>query len=253
MNTDNMSILGQTIDYGPYGWLEDFDREWTPNTTDAQHRRYRYGNQPSIGLWNLVQLANAIFPLIDDVEALQEILDSYKSGFQDDFIKMMKDKLGLQSDHSGDQKLIEQVQEHLEKSSIDMTLFYRKLSDFDGVDSFKRKVEESSYLTADEFKDFMEPWQDWLTKYSERLQLESQSAEDRKKEMDLVNPKYVLRNYMAQLAIDKANEGDNSLIDELFQLLKKPYDEQPEMEKWFVKRPDWAKHKVGCSMLSCSS
>lgn len=253
MNTDNMSILGQTIDYGPYGWLEDFNPDWTPNTTDSQNRRYRFGNQPSIGLWNLTQLANAIFPLIDDVEALQDILRTYKNGFQSDFNEMMCRKIGLKTDQNEDQKLLEDLQKLMHGSVIDMTFFFRKLSDFDNVESFIDVIKETSYLPETEFSEFISEWQSWLTSYTNRLKLEHQTASERKVAMDLVNPKYVLRNYMAQLAIDDAEKGDYNLVDELYNLLLAPYAEQPEMEKWFAKRPNWANDKVGCSMLSCSS
>ena len=253
MNTDNMSILGQTIDYGPYGWLEDFNPDWTPNTTDAQNRRYRFGNQPSIGLWNLTQLANAIFPLIDEVEPLQDILRTYKNGFQVDFDLMMMEKIGLKSKEENDQQLLESLQQLMQQSSIDMTLFFRNLSDFEDADAFIAIIQSTSYLTNDEFGEFENQWQQWLSDYGKRLKKETTSTSERKAAMDLVNPKYVLRNYMSQLAIDDAEKGDYKLVDELYTLLLNPYDEQPAMEKWFAKRPDWAKNKVGCSMLSCSS
>ena len=99
----------------------------------------------------------------------------------------------------------------------------------------------------------MDEWVEWFSELKEHVQKEGSSKEERAVKMNLVNPKYVLRNYMAQLAIEAADEGDNSVLNELFELLKNPYDEQPKMEKWFAKRPDWALEKVGCSMLSCSS
>ena len=253
MNTDNMSILGQTIDYGPYGWLEDYDPNWTPNTTDAQNRRYRYGNQPSIGLWNLTQLANAIYSLIEEVEPLQEILRSYKNSFQGAYLKMMLSKIGLQSIEKNDQVLMEELQQLLESSEMDMTMFFRNLSSFDTAESFLSTLRLCSYKNDNDFSEFTEQWRLWLAKYSERLDSESMHSKERKSRMDAINPKYVLRNYIAQLVIDDADKGDYALLNEIFELLKNPYDEQPAMEKWFAKRPDWAKDRVGCSMLSCSS
>ncbi len=253
MNTDNMSILGQTIDYGPYGWLEDYDPNWTPNTTDAQNRRYRYGNQPSIGLWNLTQLANALYSLIEEVEPLQDILRSYKNSFEGDYLKMMLNKIGLQSLEENDQSLIEDLQQLMESSEIDMTMFFRHLSNFDEKVNFLATIKMCSYKNENDFLDFEGQWTLWLSKYAERLASNFLSSKERKLNMDAINPKYVLRNYIAQLVIDDADKGDYTLLKEIFELLKNPYDEQPHMEKWFAKRPDWAKDRVGCSMLSCSS
>lgn len=253
MNTDNMSILGLTIDYGPYGWLENYDPSWTPNTTDAQNRRYRYGNQPSVALWNLTQLANALYPLIEETESLEKILHGFKDAYLSDYLNMMLSKIGIEKRTNLDAQLIDELKELLENSSIDMTLFFRKLSQFETPESFVETVRGASYLESEAFDAHIDSWISWLNDYAIRLEGEDRNPEDRRKAMNAVNPKYVLRNYMAQLAIEAAEKEDYSLIDELYQLLLNPYDEQPEMEKWFVKRPDWALNKVGCSMLSCSS
>ncbi|NVJ89281.1 MAG: YdiU family protein [Flavobacteriaceae bacterium] len=252
MNTDNMSILGLTIDYGPYGWLEGFDFGWTPNTTDRQFKRYRYGNQPSIGLWNLYQLANALYPLIEDAKPFEEILNNYKKSYGEQSLLMMKNKLGLFTFDERDMYLIQDLEKNLELVENDMTIFFRLLSNFskaeDGIEILKKSCYENEI--SDEIKNI---WLKWFNTYLVRLSKELLTHQERKIKMDAANPKYVLRNYMAQLAIDAANEEDYSLIDELFQMLKKPYLEQPKYEKWFAKRPEWARHKVGCSMLSCSS
>jgi len=255
MNTDNMSILGLTIDYGPYGWLEGFDYGWTPNTTDSQHKRYRYGNQPNIGLWNLYKLANALFPLIEDAEALESILDGYKVGFEANSLKMMRSKLGLEQEDAFDGSLIESLEDNLLLTETDMTIFFRKLANFSiEKPSEGLKIINDAFYNLDNISDeIKEKWNTWFARYASRLELETISNSERKEKMNQVNPKYVLRNYMAQLAIDEADKGNYKLIDELFQLLKQPYAEQPENEKWFAKRPEWARHKVGCSMLSCSS
>lgn len=136
-----------------------------------------------------------------------------------------------------------------------MTIFFRLLANFkkgnakDGI----KLIHDAFYTSEDITGTLAQEWQDWFDRYDFRLAKEKLSDEERKAKMNGVNPKYVLRNYMAQLAIDDANNGNYELIDELFNLLKQPYSEQPENEKWFAKRPEWARDKVGCSMLSCSS
>lgn len=259
MNTDNMSILGLTIDYGPYGWLEGYEPGWTPNTTDKQGRRYRYEYQPRIALWNLLQLANALFPLINDESALEKILSSYNSKWQPKYLEMMKSKIGLFEDDNRDQLLIKHLEEMLQFTETDMTIFFRNLSNFDSTQEIDMKgeylnvVKDAFYDAQSMWPLVASSWKDWFDLYKARLEKENKSPAERKSAMDKVNPKYVLRNYMAQLAIDAADQGDYSVVDEMYTMLKTPYDEQPKYEKWFAKRPDWARHKVGCSMLSCSS
>ncbi len=256
MNTDNMSILGLTIDYGPYGWLEGYDFGWTPNTTDNQHKRYRYGNQSQIGLWNLFKIANALYPLIEEVEPLQNILDEYSDIYTKKYQEMMKSKIGLFTDDENDRELIGRLEETLQLSETDMTIFFRNLSNVSNEDSFEsafEKIKDSFYAIDEIEVEIKNHWEDWFTRYSTRLKKETHSNSERKEKMNLVNPKYVLRNYMSQLAIDDADKGDYKLIDELYNLLKNPYSEQPKYNKWFIKRPEWARNKVGCSMLSCSS
>lgn len=256
MNTDNLSILGLTIDYGPYGWLEGYDYNWTPNTTDREHRRYRYGNQANIGLWNLLKLANALFPLIEEAAPLEKILEAYKTDFDIKYLEMMRSKLGLEKKEEADKELIQDLENALHLSETDMTIFFRNLNGVLKEDNAKdvlKKIWDAFYSPTEIKKVIEKKWLTWFDAYLIRLQKETLSDKERKEKTDTVNPKYVLRNYMAQLAIDKADEGDYSLIDELFELLKKPYQEQKDSEKWFAKRPDWAKNKVGCSMLSCSS
>lgn len=253
MNTDNLSILGLTIDYGPYGWLEDFDPNWTPNTTDRQHKRYRFGNQYPIALWNLTQLANALYSLIEDVEALKTILRNFKQSFNEEYLVMMLSKLGINDIADKDGALIEELQQLMEKSSVDMTLFFRNLNLFsiNNIEGHINKIEQDSYLTNEQFELHKGAWNSWLIKYTDRISEINNT--DRVALMNNVNPKYVLRNYMAQLAIEEAEKGNYNLINELFELLKQPYAEQEDKENWFAKRPEWANEKVGCSMLSCSS
>ena len=255
MNTDNMSILGLTIDYGPYGWLEGFDFGWTPNTTDKQQKRYRYGNQPTIGLWNLYQLANALYPLIEEAAPLEKILEGYKSNFEKKSQDMMRAKLGLTSDKETDIDIIQSLENNLQATETDMTIFFRTLSSFKKEQPEKGvELMQDAFYTPDTIKgNVLNNWKQWFADYAKRLEDETTSADERQQQMNKINPKYVLRNYMAQLAIDKADKGDTSLLEEMYLLLKEPYSEQPKFEHWFAKRPEWARHKVGCSMLSCSS
>ena len=255
MNTDNMSILGLTIDYGPYGWLEGFDFGWTPNTTDKQQKRYRYGNQPTIGLWNLYQLANALYPLIEEAAPLEKILEGYKSNFEKKSQDMMRAKLGLTSDKETDIDIIQSLENNLQATETDMTIFFRTLSSFKKEQPEKGvELIQDAFYTPDTIKgNVLNNWKQWFADYAKRLEDETTSADERQQQMNKINPKYVLRNYMAQLAIDKADKGDTSLLEEMYLLLKEPYSEQPKFEHWFAKRPEWARHKVGCSMLSCSS
>lgn len=256
MNTDNMSIHGLTIDYGPYGWLEDYNPNWTPNTTDIQHKRYRFGNQPEIALWNLYQLANALYPLVNEAKPFEDILNSFQTEYEAKYLEMMKCKLGIILDIENDIKLIYQLTELLSIKETDMTIFFRLLSNIKKDDNQEQaflKISEAFYQ-LDEIKDeILTAWYFWLNEYIERIKQGKLSDSERKEKMDATNPKYVLRNYMAQIAIDAADKEDYSIINELYTLLQKPYDEQPKNEKWFAKRPDWAREKIGCSMLSCSS
>ncbi len=257
MNTDNLSILGLTIDYGPYGWLEGYDYGWTPNTTDRQHKRYRYGNQPNIGLWNLAQLANALYPLINEAAPLEDILKHYKDQYETKSLAMMQSKLGLTNagGPNEDEELIGRLRGLLQQVETDMTIFFRNLGDFkknDPEGGFT--VIEAAFYQLDQLpQTISDQWSSWFESYGKRLQKEAVNDADRKRQMNLVNPKYVFRNYMAQLAIDDADKGNYGLIKEMYTILLNPYDEQPAYQRWFAKRPEWARHKVGCSMLSCSS
>lgn len=256
MNTDNMSILGLTIDYGPYGWLEGYDPNWTPNTTDAEGKRYRFGHQPRIALWNLVQLANALFPLIEDAQPLQEILGNFQNAYSLKYTAMMRAKLGLHKALNTDEDLIIRLESVLQATETDMTIFFRNLSKVNRNhtgEEFLEIIKDSFYFPDLVTGLIKNQWLSWYETYIERLGEEGLSDQERQIKMNLANPKYVLRNYMAQLAIDEADKGNYELIEELYQLLKKPYDEQPDQVKWFAKRPEWARNKVGCSMLSCSS
>ena len=260
MNTDNMSILGITIDYGPYGWLEGYEPNWTPNTTDAQGKRYSYSNQPHMAQWNLLQLANSIYPILQDKEAIEEILQSYSTQFQTGWNKMMADKLGLAT-FTGitDDTLIGDLIDLLQEVETDMTIFFRNLSslslDSSGMDvkTADHPLYEAYYSPEQRSDAYCIRMNNWLLAYKNRLKGEQILPELRQQKMNRVNPKYVLRNYLAQLAIDRAETGDNSLVQELLEVLRNPYDEQLNNKRYAEKRPEWARNKPGCSMLSCSS
>jgi uncharacterized protein YdiU (UPF0061 family) len=258
MNTDNMSIHGLTIDYGPYGWLEDYDPGWTPNTTDRQFKRYRYGAQPRIAQWNCERLANALHPLIGEVEPLQAGLDLFVEEFNRAWPAMMRDKLGLvEGDDQVDQAMIHSLLDLLPRTEVDMTLFFRGLADVPGAttdDEALLAPVRGAYYRPDELTgDLREATVAWLLDYSARVAADGLDDRVRREAMHRVNPIYVLRNYLAQLAIDAAEQGDPGEIHALLDVLRHPYDEQPGRERFAEKRPDWARTRPGCSMLSCSS
>ncbi|WP_273150715.1 protein adenylyltransferase SelO [Methylophaga thiooxydans] len=258
-NTDNTSVLGLTIDYGPYGWIDDYDPNWTPNTTDAVGKRYRFGAQPQIAQWNLLQMANAIYPLIDDAEALRNILNDYVTVYTDKWQQMRADKLGLAEFKADDEELHQQLNKVMQLSETDMTIFYRllaniKLNDIDKDDaSLLQPLLPAFYAPESLSQSDKQNIAAWIRSYLTRVKGDGVDDRSRKTKMNRVNPKYILRNYLSQLAIDKSEQGDHSLVNELLDVMRHPYDEQPEYEHYAAKRPDWARNKPGCSMLSCSS
>jgi uncharacterized protein YdiU (UPF0061 family) len=256
MNTDNMSILGQTIDYGPYGWLENYDPDWTPNTTDASGRRYRFGNQPQVAMWNLLQLGNALVPLFNETEPLQAGIDHYADSFQQGWRKTLGLKLGIADATAGDKPVFDELLAILAAVETDMTIFFRNLAHVDPETIGTAPPEaltEAYYRPEQVTTEHRERTLAWLRQWGARLRAGGTGWRERARLMNTANPKYVLRNYLAQQAIDKATAGDPSMIAELLDLLRHPYDEQSHREPYAARRPDWARHKPGCSMLSCSS
>lgn len=263
MNTDNMSIHGLTIDYGPYGWLDNYDPEWTPNTTD-QHGRYCYANQAGIAQWNLLQLANAIYPLIKENEPLEKTLNNFQDTFLKRHKKMLMDKLGLVDidKTKEDDALLKSTSKLLQTLRLDMTLFYRQLSQFDpksppSIDRQKQWFESLSYQQQIKHKKLTETELshacNWLSRYFERCNSQSFDQQQRKALMQKNNPAIILRNYLSHEAIKAAEDGDFSELENLLEAIKTPYQDIPEHERYTQKRPDWALHQPGCSTLSCSS
>jgi uncharacterized protein YdiU (UPF0061 family) len=263
MNTDNMSILGLTIDYGPYGWLEDYDPTWTPNTTDASQRRYRFENQPGIAHWNLYQLANSVVQVTQDPKPLEQSLEDYNDRYGSGYQSMMASKLGLNAyQNQTDEDLIGDLVDLLSVVETDMTIFFRNLADLSARSDESKDVSDDAlvgpirdaWYTPDKVdKGTLSRTAGWLRRYQDRVRTDATTDAVRKERMNRVNPKYVLRNYIAQLAIDKSEKGDHSLVRDLLDVLRRPYDEQPGREEHAQKRPDWARERAGCSMLSCSS
>ncbi len=259
MNTDNMSILGQTIDYGPYGWLEEYDPKWTPSFIDQQGRRYCYENQPQIALWNLYRLANAVLPLFnDDTQPLRETLETYNDIYTDNWNNTSAAKIGIDQFDSnrGDNELLDKLWTTLQATRTDFTVFFRSLAKINLVEkpdtgSMFGTISDAFYEPDKITPETREQFTLWLDQWSQRVAISDD--EQRQTLMNHINPKYVLRNYVAQMAIDAAEEGDYSVLEELAVVLKKPYDEQPGFEKYAGPRPDWATQRAGATMLTCSS
>lgn len=252
MNTDNLSILGLTIDYGPYGWVEDYDPEWTPNTTDAQGRRYRFGTQPQVAYWNLTRLAQALAPLFEDVTPLHDGLARFQQVHAECERADIAAKLGLDTCRDDDVALMAAWLEILHEGEMDMTIAFRGLMDLDPAAPSVAVLEDAFYSPARR-ETVLPSLQAWLQQYAARLHADGLSAQARQQQMGRANPVYVLRNWLAQEAIEQAEQGDPSGVHTLLEVLRRPYEVQPGREHFAGKRPEWAREKAGCSMLSCSS
>ncbi|WP_299263532.1 protein adenylyltransferase SelO [uncultured Psychrosphaera sp.] len=237
MNTDNMSILGITFDFGPYGFLDDFDSKHVCNHSDY-NGRYAFDEQPGVGLWNLKALGHAFSSLLSK-DQLVECLAQYEPILVNEYSGLMRHKLGLSKNDKGDQVLLGEWLGLLQKDKRDYTNSWRLLSNYDGsndasiIDHFIDRAAASK----------------WLEKYKHRLLLEKDDTQVRMQKMKAVNPKYILRNYLAQQAIKAAEAGDNAELESLFEVLKQPFDEQPEFEQYAQTPPNWGKELS----ISCSS
>ena len=251
MNTDNMSILGLTLDYGPYGFLDNYQPGYICNHSDYQGR-YAFDQQPNIGLFNLSCFAQAILPLINKrpdkaAEMAKQELEKYQTIFISDFADRMRKKLGLEETFDEDQQLVEELLGLMQNDNVDYTILFRRLCDFDSENINNQDINNNAairdiFIQRDQFDQ-------WANKYQQRLAKGSDNDKQRAIKMKKVNPKYILRNYMAEVAIKKAEEEkDYSEIDRLFNLLQNPFDEQPENETYAGHPPEWAQEiSVSCS------
>ncbi|WP_020473235.1 protein adenylyltransferase SelO [Zavarzinella formosa] len=239
MNTDNMSILGLTLDYGPFGFMEDFDPGFICNHSDDTGR-YAFDQQPRIGYWNLACLGYALMSLIDADDA-RAAIETYAPAFNAKMNSLMMAKIGLQTSCDGDLKLWQDLIDLLAVAKTDYTNYFRILGNFDSSpdarnDGIRQRLKLAPM--ADE----------WFNRYSARLREESRTDADRREAMNQVNPRYVLRNYLAQVAIEKAERKDFGEIERLMSVLKHPFDDQPEMAHYANPAPAWARGlHVSCS------
>lgn len=240
MNTDNMSILGVTLDYGPFGFLDDYDAAFICNHSD-HNGRYAFNQQPYIGLWNLSCLAQTLLPLAPK-EALKEALDGYTPAFEAEFRTRMRLKLGLREERSGDDGLIGEFLGMLQESHADYPRVFREIGRFDSTPGATNEPLRDYFLNRDRFET-------WAARYRERLQDEGSVDDERRERMNRVNPCYVLRNYLAQAAIEKAQNKDFTEIERLFDVLQDPYRERPGLDAYAASPPNWGKHVT----VSCSS
>src|SRR4249919_258716 len=211
MNTDNMSILGLTIDYGPYGWIDNYDPDWTPNTTDRDRRRYRFGQQPQIAYWNLGRLAGALAPAFDGLEPLQQGLERYAEAYARHNRAFSAAKLGLRDFDDADAELLHTLHELMVAAQVDMTIFHRGLADIDLQQPRLTSLREAFY-DADALHAQQPALEAWLARYAERARRDGLEPGERRAGMNAVNPRFVLRNYLAQQAIDRAEAGDEAGI-----------------------------------------
>ena len=251
MNTDNMSILGLTIDYGPYGWIDNFDPSWTPNTTDAEMHRYCLGKQPRVARWNLDRLAEALSTVAPSKAFLDEGLAHFDTTLQNSMTTMMAAKFGLVKWQDEDADWIETVFELMTDAEVDMTEFFRKLAEVNSLDP-KLEVLRSAFYHGALYDSHSAFFGQWLKRYAIRVGQQAESDESRRLRMNTVNPRFVLRNYLTQQAIDAVMLGDTKMITNLMQAARNPYSDSHPAE-FIAKRPEWAVNKPGCSMLSCSS
>ena len=249
MNTDNMSILGLSIDFGPYSMLDEYDLNFTPNTTDLPGRRYAFGKQGQIAQWNLWQLANSLFQVIEDEKFLEKTLNEFGNYFWKKHDEMLSRKFGFEQLISGDDDFFTQWQSMMQELSLDYTLFFnlieKKYSEEISIDD----ISKISYQNIDET--LLEKFRNFHDDYKKRLSKNIFSETDSKEMMRKTNPKFILRNYLLYQCIEELDNGKNDLLLKLLEALENPYEEIfPEFS---VKRPNGFEGVAGCSMLSCSS
>lgn len=241
LNTDNMSILGLTLDYGPFGFLDDYDPQFICNHSDVTGR-YAFNQQPGIALWNLRCLAQTLTPWVPR-EQLVDILNAFRDVFFDEYERLMFAKLGLLRPQSEDAKLLADWLELLAQNRADYTLAFRRLSETVPEDP----VHPANTRLQDLFVD-REAVAAWLMRYGQRVSQDGEPAAERQARMRRVNPKYILRNYLAQMAIERAEASDFSEIERLLDVLCRPFDEQPDSSHYAEPPPDWGRRlEISCS------
>jgi uncharacterized protein YdiU (UPF0061 family) len=242
MNTDNMSILGLTIDYGPFGFLDAFDPGHVCNHSDTQGR-YAWARQPNAAFWNLHALAQALLPLIVDSDLALAAIEPYKATFAGALLARWSAKLGLRTRQDGDRELIDDLLRRMAADRCDFTITFRRLA------AFSTKPGASNAPVRDLFID-REAFDLWASRYAGRLRLEASVDADRATAMNRVNPKFVLRNHLAETAIRKTQAGDFTEVDRLLTVLRNPCDEQDAAasDAYAGFPPDWAQSiEVSCS------
>lgn len=259
MNTDNLSILGLTIDYGPFGWLDVFEPNFTPNTTD-RGGRYAYSQQPGIAQWNLARLGEALIPLVEKPALLEPGLQLFIDTFEAEWVQQALSKIGLApggDDAAADEEMISRLLGILTLTEVDTTLFFRALIEVDPArlpdHGLPAQLGVSFYTPEALPENFVTHLRDWLQAYAARLASDGVTPETRRARMTAANPWLIPRNYVLQEAINAATQGDLSILHDLQQAIRDPYTARPEYERFAGKRPEWARHAPGCSALSCSS
>ncbi|MGB1558598.1 MAG: protein adenylyltransferase SelO family protein, partial [Oceanococcaceae bacterium] len=252
MNTDNLSVLGLSIDYGPFGWLEPFEPDWTPNTTDAQGRRYAYGRQPQIAQWNLGCFGAALLPLGCERDALEGALRSYHAAYNTHFRAGMAARLGLASLEEEDLPWLQDWLGLLQLLKADYSLSFRRLADCQSPAALLEMLDSTRYRQEGLSEAETSRALSWFAAWQQRLEAAAEDGAQVRARMQAANPAVVPRNWMLAQAIEAAEAGDGGPLEQLMQALRQPFQE-PEEVSWMERRPDWAAHKPGCSMLSCSS
>lgn len=249
MNTDNMSILGLTIDYGPFSFLDEYSLSFTPNTTDLPGRRYAFGSQAKIAQWNLWQLANSLFPLVKDKKVLEETLNNFTEMFWQKHDLMMAKKFGFDELLENDGEFFSKAQQVWEELEIDYTLFFNQLETFSEGKDLKEHFKSIFYKSISDAE--WSTFETFISKYKIRLGKNKISPSGSLALMKKSNPKFILRNYLLFQAIEELNEGKKDLFEKLQLALENPYEELfPEFS---AKRPPIYDGQSGCSTLSCSS
>ena len=259
LNTDNMSIIGETIDFGPFGFMEEYREDWTPNLTDRGMKRYAYGRQPDICPWNLTKLAKTLTESVDNVSDLKTILDSFMVTYEDHFYQIIGQKLGIGRIPVNQLKdLVDCLIDALKTSKVDFTLFFREFGkvcqiDLLNLSDFFARIENSFYDFPSSIKN-SQKWQTFLDKFNSLCWVFNiEFSENRKIEMEKINPKFVPRNWILKRVTDECEKGNYELLEKVYAMVKAPYTENVAFDEFYSKQPGWTiENNKGCQ-LSCSS